>query len=94
MESLFFKVNAAIKNTTFYSGEYIIPVNNKEEKNTNENEINNEIEENQNDLVLASIYGRSTIRKSVPISIVDEYGYGGAREMGGIPQDKGVYICS
>lgn len=34
------------------------------------------IEENQNDLVLASIYGRSTIKKNVPISIVDEYGYG------------------
>ena len=31
------------------------------------------IEENQNDLVLASIYGRSTIRKTVPNSIVDEY---------------------
>jgi len=30
----------------------------------------------QNDLVLTSIYGRSSIRRSVPISIVDDYGYG------------------
>ena len=30
----------------------------------------------QNDLVLTSIYGRSSIRKTVPISIVDDYGYG------------------
>ena len=30
----------------------------------------------QYDLCLSSIYGRSTIRKSVPISIVDDYGYG------------------
>lgn len=34
------------------------------------------IEENHNDLVLASIYGRSTIKKTVPISVVDEFGYG------------------
>lgn len=30
----------------------------------------------QDDLILATIYGRSSIRKSVPISIVDDYGYG------------------
>ena len=30
----------------------------------------------QNDLVLSTIYGRSSIRKSVPISVVDDYGYG------------------
>lgn len=30
----------------------------------------------QEDLVLCSIYGRSSIRSSVPISIVDDYGYG------------------
>lgn len=30
----------------------------------------------QNDLVLTSMYGRSSIRKTVPISIVDDYGYG------------------
>lgn len=30
----------------------------------------------QNDLVLTSIYGRSSIRRNVPISIVDDYGYG------------------
>ena len=30
----------------------------------------------QNDLLLTSIYGRSSIRKNVPISIVDDYGYG------------------
>ena len=30
----------------------------------------------QNDIVLTSIYGRSSIRKTVPISIVDDYGYG------------------
>ena len=30
----------------------------------------------QNDLVLTKIYGRSSIRKNVSISIVDEYGYG------------------
>ena len=30
----------------------------------------------QNDIVLSTIYGRSSIRKTVPISIVDDYGYG------------------
>jgi hypothetical protein len=30
----------------------------------------------QNDLVLSAIYGRSSIRKTVPISIVDDNGYG------------------
>lgn len=30
----------------------------------------------QDDLQLATIYGRSRIRKSVPISVVNEYGYG------------------
>ena len=34
------------------------------------------IHELQNDLVLTSIYGRSSIRRNVPISIVDDYGYG------------------
>lgn len=30
----------------------------------------------QDDLILATIYGRSSIRRTVPISIVDDYGYG------------------
>lgn len=30
----------------------------------------------QNDLYMSKIYGRSSIRKTVPISVVDEYGYG------------------
>ena len=30
----------------------------------------------QNNIQLASIYGRSTIRKNIPISVVDDYGYG------------------
>ena len=30
----------------------------------------------QNDLCLSAIYGRSSIRRNVPISIVDDYGYG------------------
>lgn len=30
----------------------------------------------QNDITLSHIYGRSSIRKTVPISIVDDYGYG------------------
>jgi len=30
----------------------------------------------QNDVTLSTIYGRSSIRKTVPISVVDDYGYG------------------
>ena len=41
-----------------------------------ENTARNLIHDLQFDLQLATIYGRSSIRKSVPISIVDDYGYG------------------
>ena len=41
-----------------------------------ENRARDYIHSLQNDLVLASIYGRSSIRKTVPISIVNDYGYG------------------
>lgn len=41
-----------------------------------ENTARNLISELQNDYQLSVIYGRSSIRKSVPISIVDDYGYG------------------
>lgn len=41
-----------------------------------ENRARAYIGELSNDMVLSSIYGRSTIRKSVPISIVDDNGYG------------------
>ena len=41
-----------------------------------ENTARNLIHDLQYDLQLATIYGRSTIRRSVPISIVDDYGYG------------------
>lgn len=41
-----------------------------------ENLARNHIYNLQNDLVLTSMYGRSSIRKTVPISIVDDYGYG------------------
>lgn len=41
-----------------------------------ENTARNLIRELQYDIQLATIYGRSTIRRSVPISIVDDYGYG------------------
>lgn len=40
------------------------------------NTARNLIGELQNDYQLSVIYGRSAIRKSVPISIVDDYGYG------------------
>ncbi len=41
-----------------------------------ENTARSLIGELQNDYQLSVIYGRSSIRKSVPISIVDDYGYG------------------
>jgi len=41
-----------------------------------ENTARSLIHDLQYDLQLATIYGRSSIRKSVPISIVDDYGYG------------------
>lgn len=41
-----------------------------------ENTARNLIRDLQYDLQLSTIYGRSTIRKSVPISIVNDYGYG------------------
>ena len=41
-----------------------------------ENTARTLIGELQNDYQLSVIYGRSSIRKSVPISIVDDYGYG------------------
>lgn len=41
-----------------------------------ENTARNLIRDLQYDIQLSAIYGRSTIRKSVPISIVDDYGYG------------------
>ena len=41
-----------------------------------ENTARTLIHDLQDDLILATIYGRSSIRKSVPISIVDDYGYG------------------
>lgn len=41
-----------------------------------ENVARDLIQKLQDDLVLTSIYGRSSIRKNVPISIVDDYGYG------------------
>lgn len=41
-----------------------------------ENTARNLIQKLQEDIVLTSIYGRSSIRKTVPISIVDDYGYG------------------
>ncbi|MBQ7351520.1 MAG: hypothetical protein IJW59_01445 [Clostridia bacterium] len=41
-----------------------------------ENLARTHIQRLQDDYVFGNIYGRSSIRKSVPISIVDEYGYG------------------
>ncbi len=41
-----------------------------------ENTARNYIVKVQNDFTLASIFGRSTFRKTLPISIVDDYGYG------------------
>ena len=41
-----------------------------------ENQARIHIQKLQEDICLSNIYGRSSIRKSVPISIVDDYGYG------------------
>ena len=41
-----------------------------------ENTARNLIQELQYDLQLATMYGRSSIRRSVPISVVNDYGYG------------------
>lgn len=41
-----------------------------------ENTARDLIQKLQEDLVLTSIFGRSSIRKNVPISIVNDYGYG------------------
>ncbi len=41
-----------------------------------ENTARDIIKSIQDDLYLAAIYGRSTVRRSVPISVVDDYGYG------------------
>ncbi|MGN0961272.1 MAG: hypothetical protein ACI4PF_03635 [Christensenellales bacterium] len=41
-----------------------------------ENKARDLIQRLQQDTILSSIYGRSNIRKNVPISIVDDYGYG------------------
>ena len=41
-----------------------------------ENMAREQIYNVQQDLVLTKIFGRSSIRRNVPISIVDEYGYG------------------
>ena len=41
-----------------------------------ENSARNQIAKLQVDIPLGTMYGRCTTRKSVPISIVDEYGYG------------------
>lgn len=73
-------------------GSYFSPVSKKIKKISKETEIpvhskvlkpeaigntaRDYIRDLQMDLRLSQIYGRSSIRKSVPISIVDDYGYG------------------
>lgn len=41
-----------------------------------ENMAREYINRSQSDLILASIFGRSSFRRNLPISIVDDYGYG------------------